>query len=308
MKIQQEENIGKFEQVTLGFNSSVTKAIIKQVITRYRCRHIHAKGGQIIEAVTPENTQMFDSALVAVSDDAGKLRMTDFSEREWNFKPIGEGMFSVQTMSGVKVFDEYVDMPIGLYDKISSFVNGFAVVEKEEKLGIISKAGQEIVPIIYKNNSYETTNGIKVEQFEVLNGVIVAVGDDSIDVYSKHGETLYFADKNGYDTRNFSDSFSRRFITYLSRIESLRDIYNDLVIGPNKYEEAIKNRVNERIDASIVNLILSLGSIKKYEQFINELNMVISRQKDPIYKKVKSKKYKETLKSEIESWHGVDLC
>ena len=303
-----EKIIETFDQVALGFNNSATNAIIKQFVTVYKCSHIHGKGFEIIEMKTAENAEMFNSALVSTSDDAGRLHNNNFTETEWNFKAIGEGMFSVQTLNGVKVFDEYVDIPIGIFDKISSFINGLAVVEKDGKLGIIGKTGQEIVPITYENNSYQPTKGEKVEQFEVLNGVIVAVGESTIDVYSKHGEKLYVADKNNYDATSFSDSFSRRFITYLSRIEKLRDIHENLNKKQNKHNEYTINRMNVRIDTSISDLIRSLGSVNKYNQFINELGKVNGRQNDPMYKKVKDKKYKKSLLEEIEFLKDYDPC
>ncbi len=296
-----------FDSIADGFQRSSQNAIIKQNIIPYKCKHIHGERGQIIEVMTPENAQMFNSASVTISDDAGSLSGNVFSETEWNFCSIGDGMFSVQTLNGVDVYDEYVDNPIGTYDHVSLFVNGLGVVGKNGLLGIIDKKGQEIVPIQYKDNSFEPARYSKVEQFEVLKGVIVAVGDSTIDVYSKRGEKLYVADKNGYDTAKASHSPTRRFITYLSRIESLREIYND--IHQNNYNETTIKRLNARIDKPINDLIChSFGSVEKYERFITELDKINGREKDPFYKQVKSEKYKKRLEVEIERNKYCDPC
>lgn len=113
---------------------------------------------------TPNEGRVFardeEIGLIAMFDLNGK-RITDFRYNDVLY--YGEGLYTVVISSDDGNRQYYLDAKgrerFGTFDRAGKFINGFAMVEKNGKAGIINSKGKSILPCDYDNS------GIRPEEY-----------------------------------------------------------------------------------------------------------------------------------------------
>lgn len=128
---------------------------------RIPCKYLN------ISPMTDGHCFAFDveSELAAMFDKKAK-RLTDFKYSEIQY--YSEGLYVVRTGNQVTFLDLKGHEQFGMFEEVSGFFEGYSMVKRDGKYGIINRKGKTILPIEYDNSGWRSMEYIFSENLAMV--------------------------------------------------------------------------------------------------------------------------------------------
>lgn len=106
-----------------------------------------------------------ESELAAMFDKKAK-RLTDFKYNEIQY--YSEGLYVVRAGNQITFLDQKGHEQFGMYEEVSGFFDGYSMVKRDGKFGIINRKGKTILPIEYDNSGWRAMEYIFSENLAMV--------------------------------------------------------------------------------------------------------------------------------------------
>ena len=103
---------------------------------------------------------------LAAMFDKNMKQLTDFKYNEIQF--YNEGFYTARIGNQYTYLDKKGHECFGMYEELSGFFDGYSMVKKDGKYGIINKKGKIILPIEYDNSGWRTMEYIFSENLAMV--------------------------------------------------------------------------------------------------------------------------------------------
>lgn len=135
---------------------------------------INRKGKEVVPCKYINMTGMIDgrffafdaeTELAAMFDKKGK-RLTDFKYKDIQY--YSEGLYTVLVDNRYTFLDQKGDELFGMFEEVSGFFEGYSMVKRDGKYGIINRKGKVILPIEYDNSGWRSMEYIFSENLAMV--------------------------------------------------------------------------------------------------------------------------------------------